>query len=151
MLLRQLQECWANKNTVLELDSELLQELTVNTPLSLPDSFAAMGVVSCMPEGMQGFYLQSVSGPSGANLFARFCHSERRPTGCVRDQLRAEETLHSASAVFAEIAHLPEGRVGNVVCRPRCFSQLIRFWRNTGEFLTNKVFRQPPRSDKCQK
>ncbi len=32
--------------------------------------------------------------------------------------IHTEEALHSGDAVFAEIAHLPEGRVGNVVCRP---------------------------------
>lgn len=57
-------------------------------------------------------------GPSGANLLARFRHADQRLAECVQAHVQAEEALPSGGAVFAEIVHLPEGRVGNVLCRP---------------------------------
>jgi len=141
VLLRKLQEVWAQKNTVLTLDTELLAEMVNGVPFPLPDSFAAMGVYFRAPvsdptgdignrdspgnntgnnkaETQHGFFLQSIIGPSGVNLAARFCHADAQLAACVQEHLRAEEKLRGDGAVFAEIAHLPEGRVGNVVWRP---------------------------------
>src|SRR5437660_5118684 len=40
-------------------------------------------------------------------------------THLVQEHLRAEEQLKKdRNAVFAEVAHLPEGRIGNVLFRP---------------------------------
>ena len=61
--------------------------------------------------------VHSVSGPSGAMLFGRFCHADPKLQACVRSHLRAEEAIES-DVEFAEIVHLPEGRVGNVLVRP---------------------------------
>ncbi len=116
VLVRRLEKLRAKKETVLELDSALVNELKAANPLPLPDAFLVMGAVLGGPE--QGFYLQSVLGPSGANLLARLCHADPRLAECVQAHVSTEETLHPGDAVFAEIVHLPEGRVGNVVCRP---------------------------------
>jgi thiopeptide-type bacteriocin biosynthesis protein len=45
----------------------------------------------------------------------------------VHQLVRAERTLWPDDVVFAEIAHLPEGRVGNVVCRPHLRQYEIPF------------------------
>lgn len=118
LLARRVEELRANKSLVLELDEQLLEELKARDPLPLPDAFAALGILfSCAP-GESGFFLQSVSGPSGANLFARFCHADEHLAERVQEHLRAEETIAPRGAISAEITHLPEGEVGNVVCRP---------------------------------
>src|SRR5947209_6916057 len=65
------------------------------------------------------FYFQGATGPSGAILLGRFCHADAAMTHLVQEHLRAEEQLRKdRNAVFAEIAHLPEGRIGNVLFRP---------------------------------
>jgi thiopeptide-type bacteriocin biosynthesis protein len=61
--------------------------------------------------------IQGVAGPSGASLLGRFCHGHRDLTDLVVGHLRAEEALRP-DAIFAEIVHLPEGRLGNILCRP---------------------------------
>lgn len=61
--------------------------------------------------------LSSVSGPSGARLLGRFCHADPTLLASVTTHLREEEALDS-DAIFAEVVHLPEGRVGNVLLRP---------------------------------
>lgn len=118
ILSRRLAELREKKGTVLTLDSELVNELRASNPLPLPDAFVVMGAVFREPESRHGFYLQSIFGPSGANLLARLCHADARFAEQVQAHVNAEEALHSGDQVFAEIAHLPEGRVGNVVCRP---------------------------------
>ncbi|MBZ5504295.1 MAG: lantibiotic dehydratase [Acidobacteriia bacterium] len=118
ILARRLEQLLAKKETILELDSELVNELKAANPIPLPDAFLVMGSLFGRPGSQQGFYLQSIFGPSGANLLARLCHADGRLAEWVQAHVSAEEALHSGDAVFAEIAHLPEGRVGNVVCRP---------------------------------
>src|SRR5690349_16520028 len=61
--------------------------------------------------------LHSASGPSGARLLGRFCHADDELRRLVRAHLAAEEAVHP-DRVFTEVVHLPEGRVGNILCRP---------------------------------
>jgi thiopeptide-type bacteriocin biosynthesis protein len=61
--------------------------------------------------------LQSPSGPSGGNLLGRFCHLHPDIETLTRSTLEAEE-VHHPDAVFAEIVHLPESRIGNILMRP---------------------------------
>jgi hypothetical protein len=118
LLARRVDEVRASREVVLELDKQLLQELRVADPPPLPDALAAMGVLFPGSRGESGFFLQSVSGPSGANLLARFCHADPRLAECVQAHLRAEEALAPEGTILAEIAHLPEAQVGNIASRP---------------------------------
>jgi lantibiotic biosynthesis protein len=101
-----------NGARTLELDDGRVARLASATPLPLPDALAVFANV--LDDGVE---IQSVSGPSGAELLGRFCHGDQRMHDAVRAHLRAEEA-HAPGVVFAEIIHLPEGRVGNVLARP---------------------------------
>lgn len=61
--------------------------------------------------------LAGVSGPSAANVMGRFCHAEPALTTAVQNILKTEEA-EQPDALFAEIAHLPQSRVGNISIRP---------------------------------
>ena len=137
-LQRCVEELRAKRHNVLELDSELLAELKTAAASPLPDAFAAMGVLF-ETHGKHGFYLQSVLGPSGANLLARFCHASERLTECVGEHLRAEEALQPGGPVFAEVVHLPEGRVGNVICRPSLREYEIPFLATSGVAVPRQI------------
>jgi thiopeptide-type bacteriocin biosynthesis protein len=118
-LLRKLEELARSGKTVLELDAALTKALRAESPSPLPDAFSVMGSVGSGDANKPSFHLQSVSGPSGAILLGRFCHADSRLNDCVQEHLRAEEALGAEEeVVFAEIAHLPEGRIGNVLFRP---------------------------------
>ncbi|RYF13304.1 MAG: hypothetical protein EOO42_18960, partial [Flavobacteriales bacterium] len=56
-------------------------------------------------------------GPSAANILGRFCQSNPEMNAKIQEQLRIEENEHSEK-IFAEIVHLPQARVGNVLARP---------------------------------
>lgn len=119
ILLRKLGELLREGKAVLSLDKKLIDDLRVKDPRPLPDAFAVMGSVLAPsePGKRHSFHFHNLSGPSGANLLGRFCHAHDRLNDHVKEYLRAEERLNDR-ALFAEIAHLPEGRIGNVLFRP---------------------------------
>jgi thiopeptide-type bacteriocin biosynthesis protein len=61
--------------------------------------------------------MQQPQGPSGANLLGRFCHLHPDIEKFAQNILEEEEA-HQKDAVFAEIIHLPESRIGNILMRP---------------------------------
>jgi thiopeptide-type bacteriocin biosynthesis protein len=96
----------------LELDADAVARLATTAPLPLPNTLAVSATL--LEDGIE---IQGVHGPSGAELLGRFCHGDDRLHDAVRAHLRAEEA-HTPGAVFAELVHLPEGRVGNILARP---------------------------------
>ncbi|OBB67245.1 lantibiotic dehydratase [Mycobacterium sp. 852014-50255_SCH5639931] len=101
----------------LELDAPTVARLESSQkdlppPLPLPDGLAVNA--NLLEDGVE---IDCAYGPSGAQLLGRFCHGDTRLHHAVRAHLRAEE-VQSPGVVFAEIVHLPEGRVGNVLARP---------------------------------
>lgn len=93
----------------------------------LPDAFAVLATLAAASadEASAGRFTlvePTVTGPSGATLLGRFCHGDAEIERDVRGHLAAEEALQP-DAVFAEIVHLPEGRLGNILLRP-----VLRGW-----------------------
>ncbi|HEY6249061.1 MAG TPA: lantibiotic dehydratase [Candidatus Angelobacter sp.] len=135
ILLRKLEDLAEEKKSVLELDAGLLKSLRTKNPWPLPDAFAVLGSMIRRPEESEdrpSFCLQSVLGPSGAMLLGRFCHADPELAACTHQHLQAEEAIRAADRViFAEVAHLPEGRVGNVLYRPHLREYEIPFLANS--------------------
>jgi thiopeptide-type bacteriocin biosynthesis protein len=89
---------------------------------TLPESFALNVVLvadsaAAIAKGDFRLVLKGGVGPNGARFFGRFCHADADLDQYVRRQLRQEEEYHP-EATYAEIVYLPEGRMGNVLCRP---------------------------------
>ncbi|MDN3548899.1 lantibiotic dehydratase [Mucilaginibacter aquaedulcis] len=63
------------------------------------------------------FSLSSVDGPSGARLMGRFAHGCEKINQAVQEIIRQEES-QQPEVIFAEIVHLPQARVGNILLRP---------------------------------
>lgn len=105
-----------------ELTGDDLKALENPEPPPLPDAFAVMATLAASsPEAMDRhefrFVLEQFGGPSGARLLGRFCHGDACLEAHVRAHLAAEASLRP-EALFAEVVHLPEGRMGNILCRP---------------------------------
>ena len=88
----------------------------------LPDAFAVTAALAApsteaFRSGDFRVLVHSVAGPSGARMLGRFCHTDPELEARVRDHLQREAALQP-DAVLAEIVHLPEGRVGNILHRP---------------------------------
>jgi thiopeptide-type bacteriocin biosynthesis protein len=102
----------------------------------LPRAFAVMGTLfAASPEaaarGEHQLFVNGAPGPSGATLLGRFCHADPALEAHVRAHLAAEEALRP-DAIFAEIVHLPEGRIGNVIARPVLRGHEIVFLGRSG-------------------
>jgi thiopeptide-type bacteriocin biosynthesis protein len=122
VLLGKLSEALAAGAGEIALTPRDLEEMAEPNPPPLPDALAVMATVAAASEaalagGDFQVLLDGVAGPSGARLLGRFCHGDPQLHQYVEQHVRAEEALEP-DTVFAEIVHLPEGRLGNVLARP---------------------------------
>jgi thiopeptide-type bacteriocin biosynthesis protein len=60
--------------------------------------------------------IRGIDAPS-VRMLGRFCHGSGEIEALVRAEQRAEEA-HAPDAIYAEVVHLPEGRMGNILLRP---------------------------------
>jgi len=105
-------------------------------PQPLADAFQVMATVAApSPEALEAgdfrVLLNGAVGPSGARLLGRFCHADPELSRCVEEHLRAEEAC-APGAVFAEVVHLPQGRIGNILSRPVLRGYEIPFLGRSG-------------------
>lgn len=122
LLLDKLTRALAEKAAEITLTDEDLAGLETATRSPLPDAFQAMAMISAATEealaaGDFRVYVRSVFGPSGARIAGRFCHADEQLAELVSGHLRKEEAL-DPDCVFAEVVHLPSGRIGNIASRP---------------------------------
>ena len=70
-------------------------------------------------EGVNGrsFYLRHASGNSATALLGRFCHLDEKILNHTL-AISEKETQLNPDVIFAEIVHLPESRIGNILLRP---------------------------------
>jgi hypothetical protein len=135
--LRLLTEAVGRGEQTIELQMADLEACASPDPLPpLPDAFAvsarlAASSAEAVDRGDFRLWLQGASGPSGARLLGRFCHADAELHRRVVEHLRAEEA-HRPDAVFAEILHLPEGRLGNILSRPTLRDYEIPFLGQSG-------------------
>jgi lantibiotic biosynthesis protein len=139
VLLAKMQEAQAGGLQQIELTAEDLERMAPAAAGELqafPDAFQVVATVAAAsPEALDRGEFQllvgNAGGPSGARLLGRFCHAEELPCDQTRKHLRAEEALHP-EAIFAEIVHLPQGRIGNILSRPVMREHEIPFLGRSG-------------------
>jgi thiopeptide-type bacteriocin biosynthesis protein len=127
----------------LSLTDKELEAIAAKDPLPLPHSFAAMAVLAASSAEAFGaghfrVWLSGAPGPSGANLLGRFCHGDAELLARVQAHL-ADEEAQRPDAIFAEIVHLPEGRIGNVLLRPLLRQHEIPYLGRSGAPLDQQV------------
>ena len=129
LLSRWLSEASRDGAGQIALSSADVDALAQSQPgcLQLPDTFGVLATILAPDTAAVGLgdyrvHLAGASGPSGAALLGRFCHSDEKLAARVQAYLHAEEALRP-DAVFAEIVHLPHNRLANVVGRP-----VLRRW-----------------------
>lgn len=122
VLLGKLSQALTEGASEIELDESDLEALASQRRRPLPDAFYVRATVaaesaSAIEQGAFRVVLHYVGGPPGAALLGRFCHSDQPLRQFVSAHLRAEEARRP-ERLFAEIVHLPDGRIGNTMCRP---------------------------------
>lgn len=122
VLLGLLLAAAASGARAIELTDADLDRLAAKGRLPLPDSLEAfVTVIAASPAALERgdarLLCHAVVGPPGVGLVSRFCDADPALRDRVRAQLRTEEA-HRPDAIYAEIVHLPEGRMANVIRRP---------------------------------
>lgn len=121
-LLQKFLDAHQNSAVEIVLNENDLAALASRNPTPLPDAVAVQAEVTArsahaLTEGNFRVELKRVGGPSGVNMFGRFCHLDEGILSHVKRHLHEEEE-GAPDVIFAEVVHLPSGRLGNVICRP---------------------------------
>jgi thiopeptide-type bacteriocin biosynthesis protein len=87
------------------------------TDLNLNDTSSVM-TSFCHDHNLNEFIqIISIGGSSALNLLARFCYADKE-IAKLCDEIVEFETKKNEKIIYAEIIHLPEARVGNILLRP---------------------------------
>ncbi len=82
----------------------------------LPDTFSVMAEI-VSENGQEKLSVGSIGGSSAANLLGRFCSGKSDVQNLAKQITKTETGLYSDD-ILAEIIHLPEARMGNILRRP---------------------------------
>ncbi|HEY6137799.1 MAG TPA: lantibiotic dehydratase [Thermoanaerobaculia bacterium] len=135
-LLDLLMRAVAEGRNEIELRDEDIELLEKSARPPIPEAFHALAVLcaksaEAVERGDFRLLLYGGQGPSGARMLGRFCHVDPAIDDGVRKHIADEEALHP-EALFAEIVHLPAGRIGNVLSRPVLRGHEIAFLGRSG-------------------
>lgn len=119
--LLQLYTAWQERDGPIDLTDQDIVQLSTGDP-ALPDSYYAWGYFladspQAIDTGQYQFVLKGLGGPSAFPLMGRFCRSDGLLTQQMRtyfDHLQQQDP----NRIYAEVAHLPTPRTGNVAQRP---------------------------------
>jgi thiopeptide-type bacteriocin biosynthesis protein len=119
-----------------ELTDADVEALANPEPQPFPASFAALtSLAAASPAALDcgefQFWMEHHSGPTAARWLGRFASGNPDLENALRSHLRKEEALRP-EAVFAEVVHVPEGRMGNVLARPSLRDYEIPFLATAG-------------------
>jgi hypothetical protein len=115
ILNEKLQEALWKNEIVIQLSDEDFKDFEENWD-DLPDAISFMAEI-ISESNQEKLSLEGSSGSSAANLLGRFCSERSEVQNLTKSIVKKEEEL-DPDCILAEIIHLPEARIGNVIRRP---------------------------------
>ncbi|AZA53292.1 lantibiotic dehydratase family protein [Chryseobacterium sp. G0201] len=109
-----LQEALFENQSVIKLNDEDFKDFEENWN-DLPDTISFMSEI-ISESGLEKLVLSGGGGSSAANLLGRFCSEKSEVKNQTKKIVKKEEELNP-DYILAEIIHLPEARIGNVIRR----------------------------------
>ncbi|GHI82858.1 lantibiotic dehydratase [Streptomyces xanthophaeus] len=133
----------AGECEVAEADLQSLGMTTEEQAGPLPDSFSVLATLLARDEravaaGAYRVLVTAVAGPSAMSPLGRLCHEDQDLTHRLRAHVRAEEALQP-DAVFAEVVHVPDERVGDLLTRPHVRHAEIAVLANSGSGHARRI------------
>lgn len=125
------------QRTVIHItDSDLDSLGAAGTPVLLPPFMTLMGTLiatdaGALDRGDFQLQLKSCNGPNALALMGRFAAGNETLQAHLKAFAREEQALEQ-DRVLAEVVHLPEGRTGNILLRPRLYDYEIPFLGKSG-------------------
>lgn len=129
IILKKLRSALSEGHRTLELKDSDFKEYEEHWE-DLPDTLAAM-CQHVSIEGEDKIFLGAFGGSSAANLLGRFCHGDEDLFSLVSEITETEGQMAS-DHILAEIVHLPESRMGNILMRPSFRNYEIPFLAKSG-------------------
>lgn len=135
-LLHRVGQALLRGEAQVELSDEDVERISASERAPLADGLHVMVTLAArsaedLDRGDFRLLAWHAAGPSGARLLGRFCHADDAIRAGVLEHVAAEERL-APDALFAEIVHLPGGRVGNILARPLLRDYEIPFLGSSG-------------------
>lgn len=126
-----------------ELEDADVEALSEPDPRPFPASFAALASLAAansaaLDQGDFQFWMEQYSGPTAARWLGRFASGDPELKTSLQRHLRKEEAARPGAA-FAEVVHVPEGRMGNVLARPALRDYEIPFLATSGVARANTL------------
>lgn len=115
ILNEKLQEALWKNETVIQLSDEDFKDFEENWD-DLPDTISFMAEI-ISESNQEKLSLEGSNGSSAANLLGRFCSERSEVQNLTKSIVKKEDEL-DPDCILAEIIHLPEARIGNVIRRP---------------------------------
>lgn len=118
-LLKKMQQVIKEDLYKIELTDEDFKDNEANWN-NLPLTFATMVEIVKNKGDDQDNYntvLTGFGGSSGGNLLGRFCFADQGVDKLVKDMMKKEQRI-AQDKILAEIVHLPQARLGNILLRP---------------------------------
>ncbi|WP_160713429.1 lantibiotic dehydratase [Chitinophaga solisilvae] len=128
--------------TVTLTDKDIQPFVPADGHATMPAAVSILGtLIASGPEALDNgdfqFILKAFNGPGALALLGRFAVNNPALTSRMQAIADYESDLHPDS-IIAEIVHLPEGRIGNVLLRPQLYKYEIPFLGNAS---VDKEFR----------
>ncbi|HRI20067.1 MAG TPA: lantibiotic dehydratase [Panacibacter sp.] len=114
-LIRKVTEAYQQGKSIVEIREEEMTYLVNDNWDDLPPSMHIMFRIIDPEKNM--IYIENCGSSSAVNLLGRFAHADKNIAALANDIVAKEEELNM-DVIFAEIIHLPESRVGNVLLHP---------------------------------
>lgn len=108
-------KAYRDNEYVVNVTSEELKNFN-ETWENLPDTMSFI-VQVLLIDGEEKIVFKGGGGSSGANLLGRFCHLDEKINTHTQEIIDVESQINK-DKIMAEIVHLPESRVGNILMRP---------------------------------
>ncbi len=115
VLHKKLLGCIKKQSLTMELTDKDFEQFEENWE-DLPDTLSTM-VEIVQIDNSEKIIMSSCGGSSAANLLGRFCHGDKVLHMYTKEIIDLEMKLNP-NKILAEIVHLPESRVGNILMRP---------------------------------
>ncbi|WP_326984189.1 lantibiotic dehydratase family protein [Chryseobacterium sp. MYb264] len=114
-LNEKLQEALLDNQQTIELTDEDFKDFEENWN-DLPDTISVMTEI-ISENNQEKLFLNTFTTGSAANLLGRFCSEKSEIRHLTKAIAQKEQELHP-DEILAEIIHLPEARIGNIIRRP---------------------------------
>ncbi|CAA7196335.1 lantibiotic dehydratase family protein [Chryseobacterium potabilaquae] len=115
ILNEKVQEALLENQYTIKLTDEDFKDFEQNWD-DLPNTISIMTEL-VSDNNQEKLFLNSSTGSSAANLLGRFCSEKSKVRNLTKDITKKEQELNPEE-ILAEIIHLPEARIGNVIRRP---------------------------------